>query len=211
MVLGKAAPVSIQAAVVGEIIAADHANRRCAGGVAQPQSGDQPADGAFWNLRAADVVDDVRMGEVQLAGAGQTIALLGHGQGDHRHLGRGQGRKHLVRRLGRSQHLFQRPDHPKAHLPVQFDQGVKPVLRGQGVAHPGALQRDRADAPARVGGQQPVEHVGLVGAVKRAWPQMHNADRHRSSVIGRNLDPFGDQAEMLVRQTWCVAHGYGLQ
>lgn len=64
------------------------------------------------------------------------------------------------------QHLLDRTDDPKNGLFAEQGQGVQPVLRLQGITHPGAVQRDAADRLLRWFGQQLVDVDRLVCAVE---------------------------------------------
>ena len=81
------------AAVVGEVVAAEHRVRCDAALPALRQPGHDVADGAIGCVRRRQVVDDFRMCEVETV-AGQAVALLGDRQRDQSHRGIGQPRQY---------------------------------------------------------------------------------------------------------------------
>lgn len=73
---------------------------------------------------------------------------------------------------------------------VAHFQGIEKVLRSELFSHRGAAQADADNAPvAAVFIQHGVGVHGLVGAVKGAHAQMHDARAELLSVIAGRLDP----------------------
>ena len=70
------------AAVVGEVVAADDARGRRFDGSAGAQAVDQQADGAAGRCGVGKIVGDVGVRQVERAGRGQAVALLGDREGD---------------------------------------------------------------------------------------------------------------------------------
>jgi hypothetical protein len=116
------------------------------------------------------------MARIERAVGGEAIAFFGHRAGDD-HGGRaGQRRADLLARA-RPQILAVDAENPKARLGVENRQRVAAPLAGEGFDRPGRAQRHRGDAPTRIVGQQPVDIIGLMGAVESAGAEMNDAGR----------------------------------
>ena len=158
---------------------------------------DQQADHAAWSVRMVQVVTYVDVALVeQAAGGVAAIGLFGHSEADDR--GRRCAKRiHQRRRLLRPhQHLADAADDGDTLLGAALVQRIETVLRLQGIACVRTAQARRGDAPAQIPGRQHRISVdGLVGAVKGADAEMHDAASQRRTVVARADDAGGQKRQ----------------
>ena len=156
-----------QAAVVGQVVAAEHGERCAAVLPACIQAGDQVADRAARCLRMRKVMHDIGVAEVQRI-ACQAIAFFGDGESDQAHCRIGEAGEHGRLLIAGAEHFGDGTDHAQLWLCIEQCKRVQAVLRAQRIAHLRVVQRHRADGPGGVVGEQVIDVDGLVRAMEGA-------------------------------------------
>ncbi|MNE52757.1 hypothetical protein D3C80_1474460 [compost metagenome] len=185
-------------AVMRKIIAADDGERLQPDRLACPQRRNDEARRRAGRRDVGQIGGDLHIFQQQVAGRRiETIALLGHREGDDADVDVGHGCNQGRRIIGPHQNPAPGADHAQMLLgPVAHDQGVETILRVQLITHARRAQRGAQDAPAQIAaGQGVVEHHRLVRAMEGADAQMDHAGLHRRAVIGRARDVGGQARE----------------
>jgi hypothetical protein len=177
-------------AVLRQVVAAKHRERRHARRAAARQRLHQPADAAarslvFRTKGIGEVVCDVRVTRVELVLRVEAVTFFGHRQRHDARVARGQSRERRFRIRGADQQLADRSDDARARRDAKLEQGVEPLLIRKCIAQAGALERQRADGPALVRVQQRVDIECLVRAMKRARSDVHDAEARGFAVVSR--------------------------
>ncbi|SVJ64414.1 Uncharacterised protein [Klebsiella pneumoniae] len=204
-------------AVMREVVAGHHGERRHACVAAPPQSLAEKAEDPARGPRVGQVVAHQRqLGEELAAAIVDAVAAFGDGQRDDAD---GRLGKFFQQRLGAvlgEQHAADGADHADlgVRLVAQLVEGVEVVLGGQGVVH-GAVVAAQAGAADR-----PVEgfaavHQGvgvgrLVRAVEAADADVDDALAQLRGVVGRAGDSGRQQGEVLPVEfhRWVPAGGF---
>ncbi|MNU44234.1 hypothetical protein D3C71_330440 [compost metagenome] len=181
-------------AVVRKVVAADDGEGLPPRRLPRLQGRDDEAGRGARRGNIGQIGRHVRVVQQQVAGRRiETIALLGHREGDDVDVDVGHGCNQDRRIIRPHQNPAPGADHAQMLLgPVAHDQGVETILRVQLITHARRAQRGAQDAPAQIAaGQGVVEHHRLVGAMEGADAQMDHAGLHLSTVIGRARDVAG--------------------
>src|SRR4051812_27159052 len=128
---------------------------------------------------------------VEIAGLRRVaIALLGDGEGDDANGGIGHSLDQSCRALACDHAVEQRTDDAVLGAFGRTDGNrIEMILRGEGVACVRAAQARADDAPRwGAGCKTIVDDDGLVGAMKRAKAEMHDAGGDARTVVGRAAD-----------------------
>ncbi|MNY19994.1 hypothetical protein D3C86_1534540 [compost metagenome] len=185
-------------AVVRKVVAADDGEGLPPRRLPRLQGRDDEAGRGARRGNIGQIGRHVRVVQQQVAGRRiETIALLGHREGDDVDVDVGHGCDQGRRIIRPHQNPAPGADHAQMLLgPVAHDQGVETILRVQLITHARRAQRGAQDAPAQIAaGQGVVEHHRLVRAMEGADAQMDHAGLHRRAVIGRARDVGGQARE----------------
>src|SRR5581483_11354512 len=151
--------------------------------MAELQSPHQPADQTLWRFVIAQVMHDVRMVEIELAGTVEAVAFLRYRDGDKRGVGSDEtaAYERCIRRG--NEHLADRANHARGGCRVELHQCVETILRRQRIPHRRCLEGDRADGSAFVALQESIEVERLVSSMESSRPEVHGADACARSII----------------------------
>ena len=191
-------------AVGGEIVARQNRERGCACNPPARQRGDEKSDGRARRARILQVMNDVGMMLVQVAGLRRvTVALLGDRQRDDARGRVGEAGDQLPWFLGGDFACENRADDPVIGARAGANsEGVEAVLRSEGIARFRTAQAGPDDSPIRRAiCKEVVDHHRLVGPVERANPEMNDARRDARAVIGRTPDLAGEPMQVGIRET----------
>jgi len=182
--------------VVRQVIAGHHRKRPRAFAPTPGERRADQAEDAYRRPWIGQIMLDLRQRGVELAGAVvHAVTALGDGQrddADGRISEPGDYGSGTI--FGRQQHVAKAADH--AHLGVrtvvELHQGIKEILRCQGVAHGDLIGAgaDAADTPIEsfTGVHQRIGVGRLMGAMKPAHADMRDTGRDRPERIGRASD-----------------------
>ena len=167
------------AAVLGQVVAAEHGEGADAGGAAAGECGDEEARRGARRVGVGEVVADVGMVGVEPAGRGLVaVALLGDGEADDADAGVGHGCEDGAGVLAGDQHVLHDVDDARRlAVGAELERGVGEALRREEVALVGTDQADADDAPVAAGLAHRLGDVdGAVGAEEGAEAEMDDAD-----------------------------------
>ena len=190
--------------VVGDVVAAEHRERRGARAATQIQRLGQVSprgDVAAGATRSART-SGWSASNSRVTGF-EEVSVAGDGQADYAGVGvrqRGADRRAVVRRVVDG---ADRADHAGGlALVAALHDGVQPVLGRQHVFDVAGTQADAGDPPlvgnARAG--QVVEVDGLVRAVKVARTDVYDSALQGRPVVGRHVDSLGMQSKGVVAE-----------
>ena len=190
-------------AVGGEIVAGQHGEGGSARNPPARQRGHEESDRRARRVRILQVMNDVGMTLVEIAGLRRVaVALLGDRQRDDARGRIGHARDQRGGFLGGDFACENRADDPVlgARAGTNGDR-VEAILRGEGIARIRTAQAGADDSPIRgATGEEVVDHDRLVRPVERADSEMNDARRDARAVIGRTADLAGKPVEAGVRE-----------
>ena len=178
--------------VAGNVVAAEHSERRDACAAAQVESFRQISPRGGIALGRDKVSAHVGVVGVEFVGDRiQEVSVAGDGQADDAGLGIHQGRAHRCAVIRCVVHGADRADHPRYLAVVAaLHDGIQPVLSRQQVFDVAGAQAD-AGHPPTIGDARPSEVVevdGLMCAVEVARADVDDTALQRRPVVGGHVN-----------------------